>query len=84
MAADGRVTDEARQALEIRAQRPRDGAALALLSGAGEVAAGNPQAACRTGWISEADSPAEADWLPLLRRRIAESAKAARDRTRRA
>ena len=77
LAAGGTVTPQAKQAFETAladkesAPRSRYYLALAKLQG------GDTNGALQD-WVDlEADSPDDAEWLPLLRRRIAEAAKAA-------
>ncbi|HTQ35133.1 MAG TPA: tetratricopeptide repeat protein, partial [Stellaceae bacterium] len=75
--ASGIVTAEAKQAfvtaLADKESAPRSRYYLALA----KQQAGDPKAALQD-WVDlEAGSPADADWLPLLRQRIAEAAKAA-------
>jgi cytochrome c-type biogenesis protein CcmH len=62
-----------KEALADPESAPRSRYYLALA----KLQAGDPKAALQD-WVDlEADAPADAEWLPLLRRRIAEAAKAA-------
>jgi len=77
LAADGAVTAEARQAFETaladKESAPRSRYYLALA----KEQAGDVKGALQD-WVDlEADSPSDAEWLPLLRRRIAGAAKTA-------
>jgi cytochrome c-type biogenesis protein CcmH len=77
LAAGGTVTAEAKQAFETaladKDSAPRSRYYLALA----KEQAGDAKGALQD-WVDlEADSPDDADWLPLLRRRIADAAKAA-------
>jgi cytochrome c-type biogenesis protein CcmH len=77
LAADGAVTPEAQQAfrsaLSDPASAPRSRYYLALA----KLQEGDAKGALQD-WVDlEADAPADAEWLPLLRRRIAEAAQAA-------
>lgn len=76
LAAGGTVTAEAKQAFETaladKESAPRSRYYLALA----KLQTGDSKAALQD-WVDlEADSPSDADWLPLLRRRIAETARA--------
>jgi cytochrome c-type biogenesis protein CcmH len=75
LAAGGTVTATAKQAFEAaladKESAPRSRYYLALA----KLQAGDPKAALQD-WVDlEADSPADAEWLPLLRRRIADAAR---------
>lgn len=77
LAAGGTVTAEAKQAFETaladKESAPRSRYYLALA----KEQAGDRKGALQD-WVDlEADSPADAEWLPLLRRRIGDAAKAA-------
>ena len=77
LAADGKVTAEAKQAFETaladKDSAPRSRYYLALA----KMQAGDAKGALQD-WVDlEAESPADADWLPLLRRRIADAARTA-------
>ena len=77
LAAGGKVTAEAKQGFETaladKDSAPRSRYYLALA----KEQDGDIKGALQD-WVDlEADSPADADWLPLLRRRIADAAKAA-------
>jgi cytochrome c-type biogenesis protein CcmH len=77
LAAGGKVTPQAQQAFQTALadpeSAPRSRYYLALAKGQAGDATGALQ-----DWVDlEAESPADADWLPLLRRRIAETAQAA-------
>jgi len=77
LAAGGKVTAEAKQGFETaladKDSAPRSRYYLALA----KEQAGDAKGALQD-WVDlEAASPADADWLPLLRRRIAEAAQAA-------
>ena len=75
LAAGGTVTAQAKQAFETaladKESAPRSRYYLALA----KLQAGDAKGALQD-WVDlEADSPSDADWLPLLRRRIADTAK---------
>lgn len=75
LAAGGTVTAQAKQAFETaladKESAPRSRYYLAL----SKLQAGDTKSALQD-WVDlEADLPADADWLPLLRRRIADAAK---------
>jgi cytochrome c-type biogenesis protein CcmH len=75
LAAGGTVTAQAKQAFETaladKESAPRSRYYLALA----KLQAGDVKGALQD-WVDlEADSPTDADWLPLLRRRIADAAK---------
>jgi cytochrome c-type biogenesis protein CcmH len=77
LAAGGTVTAEAKQAFQVALadteSAPRSRYYLALA----KSQTGDVKGALQD-WVDlEADSPADAEWLPLLRRRIAEAAKTA-------
>ena len=77
MAAGGTVTAVAKQGFETaladKESAPRSRYYLALA----KLQAGDAKAALQD-WVDlEADSPADAEWLPLLRRRIADTAQGA-------
>jgi cytochrome c-type biogenesis protein CcmH len=77
LAAGGTVTAEAKQAFETaladKESAPRSRYYLALA----KEQAGDVKGALQD-WVDlEADSPTDAEWLPLLRRRIADAAKTA-------
>jgi cytochrome c-type biogenesis protein CcmH len=77
LAAGGTVTAQAKQAFETaladKESAPRSRYYLALA----KAQAGDAKGALQD-WVDlEADSPADAEWLPLLRRRIADAAKSA-------
>jgi cytochrome c-type biogenesis protein CcmH len=77
LAAGGKVTAEAKQGFETaladKDSAPRSRYYLALA----KMQAGDAKGALQD-WVDlEADSPADAEWLPLLRRRIADAATAA-------
>ena len=77
LAAGGTVTAEAKKAFETaladKESAPRSRYYLALA----KLQAGDAKGALQD-WVDlEADSPADAEWLPLLRRRIADAAKSA-------
>jgi cytochrome c-type biogenesis protein CcmH len=74
LAADGTVTPAAREAFQAaladKESAPRSRYYLALA----QSQQGDTKAALQ-GWVDlAADSPAEAEWLPMLRQRIAEAA----------
>jgi len=76
LAAGGKVTAEAKQAFETaladKDSAPRSRYYLALA----KMQEGDTKGALQ-GWVDlEAESPPDADWLPLLRRRIADAAQA--------
>ena len=77
LAAGGTVTPAAKEAFESTLNDP-DGAPRARYSLAlAQLQAGQPKDALQA-WVDlEADSAEDAEWLPLLRRRIAEAAQAA-------
>lgn len=77
LSAGGTVTAEAKKAFETaladKESAPRSRYYLALA----KLQSGDAKGALQD-WVDlEADSPADADWLPLLRRRIADAAKTA-------
>ena len=77
LAAGGTVTAEAKKAFETaladKESAPRSRYYLALA----KLQAGDTKGALQD-WVDlEADSPSDADWLPLLRQRIADAAKSA-------
>ena len=77
LAAGGTVTAQAKQAFETaladKESAPRSRYYLALA----KAQAGDAKGALQD-WVDlEADSPDDAEWLPLLRRRIADAAKSA-------
>jgi cytochrome c-type biogenesis protein CcmH len=77
LAAGGTVTAEAKQAFQIALADPENAPRSRYYLALAKAQAGDPKAALQD-WVDlEADSPADADWLPLLRRRIADAAQAA-------
>jgi cytochrome c-type biogenesis protein CcmH len=76
LAAGGKVTPEARQAFEKALPDPEDAPRSRYYLALAVQQQGNPKVALQQ-WIDlEADSPADAEYLPMLRQRIAETASA--------
>jgi cytochrome c-type biogenesis protein CcmH len=74
LAAGGKVTPEARMAFEKALPDPDDAPRSRYYLAVAEAQQGNPKAALQQ-WIDlEADSPADAEYLPMLRKRISEAA----------
>ncbi|MBV9863366.1 MAG: c-type cytochrome biogenesis protein CcmI [Alphaproteobacteria bacterium] len=74
LAAGGTVTPPAHQAFETGLQDPETAPRSRYYIALAELQHGNTRAALQS-WVDlEADSPSDADWLPLLRRRIADAA----------
>jgi cytochrome c-type biogenesis protein CcmH len=77
LANDGKVTPEARQAFEAALADPDSAPRSRYYLALAKQQAGDAAAAIQ-GWVDlEAETPADADYLSLLRRRIAEATKAA-------
>jgi cytochrome c-type biogenesis protein CcmH len=77
LAANGTVTPGAKEAFEGALSDPESAPRARYYLALAKSQAGDAQGALQD-WVDlEADSPAEAAWLPLLRRRIAETAQAA-------
>jgi cytochrome c-type biogenesis protein CcmH len=76
LSAGGTVTDAARQAFEKGLKDPETAPRAHYYLALAAYQHGDAKAALQQ-WVDlEADAPADADWLPLLRRRIAEAAGA--------
>ncbi len=76
LVAGGTVTPAARQAFAAGLKDPETSSRSRYYLALAELQQGNAKAALQ-GWVDlEADSPAGADWLPLLRKRIVEAATA--------
>jgi cytochrome c-type biogenesis protein CcmH len=74
LAAGGVVTPPAEKAFEVGLKEPETAPRSRYYIALAAFQRGDTQKALQ-GWVDlEADSPADADWLPLLRRRIAEAA----------
>jgi len=74
MAADGDVTPDARRAFEAELDDPETAPRARYYLALAELQHGHSRAALQA-WVDlEADSPADAEWLGLLRRRIADTA----------
>jgi cytochrome c-type biogenesis protein CcmH len=74
LAAGGVVTPAAKEAFETAQKDPESAARSRYYLALAEMQAGNAKGALQS-WVDlEADSPDDAEWLPLLRRRIAEAA----------
>jgi cytochrome c-type biogenesis protein CcmH len=77
LAADGAVTPEAQQAFQTALADPDSVPRSRYYLALAKLQAGDPKTAIQS-WVDlEAEAPADADYLPLLRRRIAEATKAA-------
>jgi cytochrome c-type biogenesis protein CcmH len=77
LAAGGTVTPTAKAAFETALKDPESAARSRYYLALAQMQAGNPKEALQA-WVDlEAVSPADAEWLPLLRRRIGEAAQAA-------
>ena len=77
LAAGGTVTPGAKQAFETALTDPENAPRSRYYLALTKLQAGDAKGALQD-WVDlEAESPAGADWLPLLRRRIAETAKSA-------
>ena len=77
LAANGTVTPEARQAFQTALADPESAPRSRYYLALAKLQQGDAKAALQD-WVDlEADSPADADWLPLLRRRIDEAARSA-------
>ena len=75
LAADGTVTPEARQGFETALADPESAPRSRYYLALADLQAGDTRKALQE-WVDlEAESPADAAWLPLLRQRIAEAAK---------
>ena len=75
LAAGGAITAEAKQGFEAALADPETAPRSRYYLALAKFQAGDAKAALQD-WVDlEADSPADADWLPLLRRRIAEAAQ---------
>ena len=77
LAAGGTVTPTAKTAFETALKDPESAPRSRYYLALAQMQAGNPKEALQA-WVDlEAISPADAEWLPLLRRRIGEAAQAA-------
>jgi cytochrome c-type biogenesis protein CcmH len=77
LAAAGTVTPAAQEAFKEALADPQSAPRSRYYLALAKLQAGDPKAALQD-WVDlEADAPEGADWLPLVRRRIAEAAKAA-------
>jgi len=76
MAADGTVTAAAARAFEAGLKDPEGAPRARYYLGLAQLQRGDAKAALQAWADLAADSPADAEWLPLLRQRIAEAAKA--------
>jgi cytochrome c-type biogenesis protein CcmH len=77
LAANGAVTPGAKQAFEAALGDPDNAPRSRYYLALAKLQAGDAKSALQD-WVDlEAEAPADADWLPLLRRRIAETAQAA-------
>jgi cytochrome c-type biogenesis protein CcmH len=77
LAANGTVTPAAKEAFEATLSDPESATRARYYLALAKSQEGDAQGALQA-WVDlEADSPADAAWLPLLRRRIAETAQAA-------
>ena len=77
LAADGAVTPEAQQAFQSALADPESAPRSRYYLGLAKLQAGDAKGALQDWVTLEAESPADASWLPLLHRRIAETAKTA-------
>jgi cytochrome c-type biogenesis protein CcmH len=77
LAAGGTVTPTAKAAFETALKDPESAARSRYYLALAQMQAGNPKEALQA-WVDlEAISPPDAEWLPLLRRRIGEAGQAA-------
>jgi cytochrome c-type biogenesis protein CcmH len=77
LAAGGKVTAEAQQAFRTALADPESAPRSRYYLALAKAQAGDAKGALQD-WVDlEADAPADAEWLPLLRRRITETAQAA-------
>jgi cytochrome c-type biogenesis protein CcmH len=77
LAADGMVTPGAQQAFQSALVDPENAPRSHYYLALAKLQAGDAKGALQD-WVDlEADAPADADWLPLLRRRISETAQTA-------
>jgi cytochrome c-type biogenesis protein CcmH len=77
LAAAGTVTPAAQEAFKETLADPQSAPRSRYYLALAKLQGGDPKAALQD-WVDlEADAPVDAEWLPLLRRRIAEAAKAA-------
>ncbi|HWB48721.1 MAG TPA: c-type cytochrome biogenesis protein CcmI [Stellaceae bacterium] len=77
LAAGGTVTAPAKEAFQAALADPESAPRSRYYLGLAKAQAGDAKGALQD-WVDlEADSPADADWLPLLHRRIGETAQAA-------
>ena len=77
LAAGGKVTAEAQQAFRTALADPESAPRSRYYLALARAQAGDAKGALQD-WVDlEADAPADAEWLPLLRRRITETAQAA-------
>jgi cytochrome c-type biogenesis protein CcmH len=77
LAAEGKVTAQAQQAFRTALADPESAPRSRYYLALAKAQAGDAKSALRD-WVDlEAEAPADAEWLPLLRRRIAETAQAA-------
>jgi len=77
LAAGGTVTPAAQQAFQSALGDPENAPRSRYYLALAKLQSGDAKAALQD-WVDlEAESPADADWLPLLHRRIAETAQAA-------
>ena len=76
MSAGGTVTPDAKKAFEEALKDPESAPRSRYYLALTDLQQGDAKGALK-GWVDlEADSPPNAEWLPLLRQRIAETAKA--------
>jgi cytochrome c-type biogenesis protein CcmH len=77
LAADGKVTAQAQQAFRTALADPESAPRSRYYLALAKAQAGDAKSALQD-WVDlEAEAPADAEWLPLLRRRIAETAQSA-------
>jgi cytochrome c-type biogenesis protein CcmH len=77
LAAGGMVTAQAQQAFRTALSDPESAPRSRYYLALAKAQAGDAKGALQDWTDLEADAPADAEWLPLLQRRIAETAQAA-------
>src|SRR5262249_35031429 len=76
LAAGGTVTPSARAAFEVGLQDPESAPRSRYYLALAELQQGDAKGALAAWQALETESPADAEWLPMLRQRIAQAAKA--------